>query len=282
MKSVYDYENYREFLSDFFEYQKSRRASFSQRGFAKKAGFNSHSFCNYVINGKRNLTEETAKKIIEGLGLEGKKSKYFLTLVKFTQAKTVIEREKYFKELNWLRKDSKFYRINSKHYKYIKNWYCPVVRHIVVNCNWKNDFKYLAQLVEPEITEYEAKTAYETIVEAGLIKEDENGILRVSNENVRYDEVSQALRSKLRKKVLELGIESLTKFSSKERYTSYSTITVSNNSYNKIVDLFEKTKKDAFEIVINDNEPEKVFEMIFQIFPVSKKLPPHSPKEGLK
>lgn len=46
---LFDYDNFRTFLKDYFEEQKRMRAVFSHRFFAAKAGFSSSSYCLNVL-----------------------------------------------------------------------------------------------------------------------------------------------------------------------------------------------------------------------------------------
>ena len=56
LEMIFEYDDYRIFLKDFFNAKKQEKPSFSQRYFAKKVGFNAHNFCTLVIEGKRNLS----------------------------------------------------------------------------------------------------------------------------------------------------------------------------------------------------------------------------------
>ena len=108
VEKVYEYDNYRFFLKDYFVEQKRLKSVFSHRHFAKRAGFASSSFCAHVIDGKRQLTEKSLKKILKGLSIRGRKATYFRYLVMYNQAITVEDREHYFKKLDRIRKNTEF------------------------------------------------------------------------------------------------------------------------------------------------------------------------------
>ena len=133
VERIYEYDNYRSFLKDYFTEQKRCRNCFSYRFFAQRAGFASSSFCAHVIDGKRNLTSDSLRKMIRGLKLNGKAASYFEALVSFNQAKTVEDREHWFRVLERLRKSTLFYKVNHKQYAYYDEWYYPVVRELAVD-----------------------------------------------------------------------------------------------------------------------------------------------------
>lgn len=49
VESLFSYDDYRKFLQDYFEEQKSQSTAFSHRFFAAKAGFKTSSYCLNVI-----------------------------------------------------------------------------------------------------------------------------------------------------------------------------------------------------------------------------------------
>ena len=93
VKRIFEYDNYRFFLRDFFKEQKRLKAAFSHRFFARRAGFSSSSFCAHVIEGKRNLTADSLRRMLKGLGLSGRPATYFESLVHYNQARTAEDRD---------------------------------------------------------------------------------------------------------------------------------------------------------------------------------------------
>ena len=79
---LFQKSDYMSFLEYRVEELKKTQSNFSNRYFAKKAGFSSPSFLNMVLNGKRRLTIDAASKFCLGLGLDSDLKKYFLALVR--------------------------------------------------------------------------------------------------------------------------------------------------------------------------------------------------------
>ena len=63
IEHLFDYDDYRRFLEDYFEEQKSLKPVFSHRFFAAKAGFSSSSYCLNVIRGRFNLSIKSIDKL---------------------------------------------------------------------------------------------------------------------------------------------------------------------------------------------------------------------------
>lgn len=93
LERLFDYDDFRKFLQDYFEEQKKMRAVFSHRFFAAKAGFSSSSYCLNVIRGRFNLTQKSIEKIAKAMEFEPLQKSYFEALVQYNQAHQVDERE---------------------------------------------------------------------------------------------------------------------------------------------------------------------------------------------
>ncbi len=165
LDSLYRYEDYRDFLRDYFKLQKSLRSEFSQRSFAQRAGLTSHTFCSYVLNGKRNLSSKTIGAFAKTIGLDSTKTSFFTSLVYFTQTEEQKEKELHYEEMQRIRKVSKFKTITHKQSSFYERPYHAVVRELAVHSSWNGSFEDLAQLVYPSITKTQAKEAVELLLE---------------------------------------------------------------------------------------------------------------------
>ena len=85
------YSCYRAFLKDFFTYKKSLRSGFSYRQFSLLVGLRSPNYLQLVIQGKRNLTETTGRRLAEALKLSAKEVNYFEALIRFDNAENDAE-----------------------------------------------------------------------------------------------------------------------------------------------------------------------------------------------
>lgn len=272
MKSIYNYENYREYLKDYFDDKKKTNNNFSHRYFAKKAGFSSHSYIYFILSGTRNLTETTLTKMINGLELDVKKAQYFENMVHFLQSKDVDNKDRYFKNMNMLRSNSKFYKLTKKHSEYFENWYNPVIRNIVVYADWDQDYKKLGKFVDPSISETKARESVELLIEIGLIVKTKDGY-KQNNKYIENSNVPTFIKEKARIDILNKAIESTVKFPVSQRLTSYSTFAMSEKDYDTLIEYIEEFSEKISSFVLNTEKTEKVYEFIIQLFPLSKKFP---------
>jgi uncharacterized protein (TIGR02147 family) len=269
LQMIFEYDDYRLFLQEYFAAKKLENPSFSQRYFAKKAGFNAHNFCTLVMQGKRNLAIDSIQKIIKALGLKGKAGTYFENLVYLNQAITLANKEHYFERVKKIGGKTKFYQLHKAQFFFYEKWYYPVVRELLAHTECDRDFAALAKLVRPAITAAQAKEAVELLVRTGMVTSGLSGRYCLTNEFVSSERVPEFIKKKARRDVLLKGIETIDTIEPKEKYAAYSTITMSKGLYGEVRELLDETREKILSLVAEDKTPDEVYEVVFQVFPVS-------------
>jgi len=105
MKKLHAYDNYREYLLDFYNHQKYVVPGYSYQMFSKKAGLHSPNYLKLIIDGKRNLTTTNIQSFALSLNLQGTEVDFFEALVLQNQAEKKIEKDYYTKRVRILKKD---------------------------------------------------------------------------------------------------------------------------------------------------------------------------------
>lgn len=269
IENIYKYDDYRIFMDDYFKAKKSEKASFSQRYFTSKAGFNAHNFCTLVLQGKRNLSTDSIQKIIKAIGLRGKASTYFEHLVYLNQAKSLEDKEFYFKRLKQTRKNTQFYQLHKEQFFFYESWYYPVIRELLAIYDWKDDYEMLAKAVRPSISSLEARKAVELLESSGMICKDDNGHFYLTNKFVTSEQVPDLIKKKARRDVLLKGIETIDTIDPRQKYAAYSTVTMSKRLYEEVRGILDDTRQKVLTLVDEDNTADEVYEVVFQVFPVS-------------
>ena len=269
---LFTYDDFRNFLKDFFQNKKKMKRTFSQRFFSQKAGFADHSQLTHLMSGRRSVTDLALDKLIKGLELEGSEKEYFTSLVKYNQSKTSEEKENWYHRLNAIRQKSDFYKVNLKQFKYFEEWYYPVVLEIAILDTWDNDYKKLSRLLRPSISAKQAREAVKLLLQIGMLEEKDGKFTKPNNIMIPGGIPVYALK-KARHELIKMGIEASDNISPKERYfLNYGFVIAPGNleKYNKLLDEFE----DKLEtLVINENEdPEYMYQCNVQFYPVTNKL----------
>ena len=271
LEHLFDYDDFRKFLQDYFEEQKKMRAVFSHRFFAAKAGFSSSSYCLNVIRGRFNLTPKSIDKIAKAMDFEPLQKSYFEALVQYKQAQQVDERENAWEQILQIRKQIEFTHITTREQAYFSKWYYPVVREMAVNADWHDDYMVLARMLTPQITTEEARDAVKKLLEWNLIKKVDD----------HYEETSQMLDAaeippialrQIRREYIQHAIGAVESMPKDERFAAFTTLAMSESSYKYAVEVLEDARKKIIAKAANDPTVERVYEMMLVAFPMSKKI----------
>lgn len=271
LEHLFDYDDFRKFMQDYFDEQKKLRAVFSHRFFAAKAGFSSSSYCLNVIRGRFNLTPKSIEKISKAMDFEPLQKAYFEALVQYNQAQQVDERDQAWEQILQIRKQIEFTHVTTREQAYFSKWYYPVVRELAVESDWNGDFRVLARSLTPQITTDEAREAVKNLLEWGLLKK----------EGERYERVSQMLDAaeippialrKIRREYIQHAIGAVESMPKDERFAAFTTLAMSESSYNYAVEVLEDARKKIIARAANDLDVERVYEMMLVAFPMSKKV----------
>lgn len=272
IEKIFEYDNYRFFLKDYFNEQKRIKDSFSHRSFAQKAGFASSSFFSHVIEGKRGLTDSSMEKMLKGVSLRGRRATYFKTLVQYNQAETVEEREEIYRKLVRIRKGSELFSVNEKQWSYYDEWYYPVIREVAVLKEWDGDFKKLGELVTPVITPEKARKAVELLVEIGMLTQTSTGY-KLTHNTVSAKNVPAVVTRKMRRDFIHLAEEAMENLPLEERHISGVTVTLTENQFRIVEERLNELRQYILSDTFGDTNGEgKVYQINLQAFPLSKLL----------
>lgn len=97
--SVFNYQDYRQFLRDFYKARKHLTSGYSYAKFSNEAGIESPNLLKLVMDGQKKLTTKTIQSFARGLRLKTAETEYFETLVLWNQAQSDEERAYYGKRL---------------------------------------------------------------------------------------------------------------------------------------------------------------------------------------
>jgi uncharacterized protein (TIGR02147 family) len=270
LDNIFDYDDYRLFLKDYFRVKLQENSHFSQRYFAGKAGFNSHNFCSLVISGKRNLSTDSMRKIAKALELKAAASNYFENLVSLNQATSPSDKEYYFQQIKKVRGKHVFVNeLKKEQFFFYEKWYYPVISELMVLAKWNDDYSLLAKMVRPAIKVSEAKKAVILLLESGIVCREGKGRYVLMRDFITSENVPALIKKQARRDVLLKGIEIIDTVAPGEKYSAYSTVIMSKELYKKAREIFDDARERILALAADDTGAEEVYEVVLQVFPVS-------------
>jgi uncharacterized protein (TIGR02147 family) len=271
MKSIFEYDNYRSYLKDLYLNAKSKDRKFSFQYFANIFEFSSTSFFKHVIDGHRNLSEESVDRITKALKLNKEESLHFRNLVHFNQAKTTEEKETYSLEILRSRTYRKIHPLKESQFQYLLNWYYVVVRELINLPGFKEDPEWIAANTLPAITPKQAQEALDELIKLGMLVRNENGKLVQSDTIVATaDEVTSAMVARFHREFMKKASESIDLIPRENRDISSVTFRVSATTAKKFKERIQKFRKELAEEASRDPDPQAIFQLNLQLFPVTQ------------
>ncbi len=278
MFNIFNYTDFRKALSDFYEIEKGERPQISHRYIAQKVGFKSSGFFSQIIKGQSNISQDYILGFSKFMKLKKKESEYFETLVLFNQAKTHNMKKHYFEKLRTF-SQAKVKFVDSAQYEYYDKWYNAAIREVLDYYPFKDDYKNLSRMILPPITPDEVKRSIALLEELGLITRNEQGYYIKSDSLISSGYEAHSLEiNNFVLSTLKLAGESLDRIKREDRNLSCLTLSIPKEKYPAIIEELRAFRRKLMEFANGEADADTVYQLNYQIFPLSKTYHPKSDK----
>ncbi|HUI92139.1 MAG TPA: TIGR02147 family protein [Chitinivibrionales bacterium] len=269
MKSVFAYLSFREFLRDGYKARKAVNAAFSYRFIARRLGINASTFVR-ILQGKRNLTLKMVAPVAEVFKLGKRETAYFGLLVSLEQAGSDQEKKLYFEKAVSFNK-SEVITLLADRYALFESWKYIAIRELLSHYRFCGDYGALGRMCAPPITPGEAQRAVALLARLGMIRKDGKGCYLPTDKFVTVGENWRSIAiANYQKSTIALAGEAIERFPSDERDISTCTVSLSQKGLALVKDKVRTLRKEILEVENMDPECDRVFQVNFQIFPLSK------------
>jgi len=270
---IFEYDNYRLYLRDLYAYLKGSTSHFSYRYFSRKAGFRSPNFLKLVIEGKRNLSQESIERFAQALKLKKEEAEFFRALVHLNQAETIDERKHCAEQLMRFRPFRRIHPIRRDQFDYYSKWYHIAIRELTSIPEFSEDPAWIAAALMPPVSPGQARKALELLLGLGLVERDESGRLRQTDSLITTgDEVISASVADYHREMIKKGGEAIERFPASKRDISSVTVALSEKTFKEMKQSIQRFRKELLTMADKDKDPEAVYQINFQLFPLSKEF----------
>jgi uncharacterized protein (TIGR02147 family) len=282
MRRLFQYIDYRMFLRDYYAEKKATTRHFSYRYFCGKAGIGSPVFLKLVMDGKSNISVEMIDKFARALNLNKQESRYFKHLVLFNQARDADEKQDHYAVLVTMSNNVSRHVLGSEQFEYLRKWHTVVIRELVCQHDFKDDFGVLAAAVVPRITKRDAEQAIRLLLRLGLIVKMDDGTYRQADRALATNrEIAGPAIRAFNKMMIDLASRAVDTIDNTERNVSGMTVGVSRASYDVLCAEIEAFKDRIATIVNNSAGVDRVCQLNIQLFPVGKSPDAKEPPQQL-
>lgn len=272
---IFDYTDYRIYLGDYYREQKELNSFFSFRYFANKAKIRSIGLYKDVIDGKQSLSRRAISKFSEAIGHTKSEAEYFEAMVFYTDADTVKER-KFYLERMLACHESKAHVMEESRYEYYSKWYFSAIRALLSFYSFDGtDYRSLANLLTPAITNEQVQKAVEVLERLGMIRKKENGFFEPCEQIITTGTLNNNRQVQkfniinLQKDFLSLASEAYERFADNQIDMSTITLSISKKTKDLIKEEAAVFRKKVLSLAEKDINPECLYQLNCQIFPLT-------------
>jgi uncharacterized protein (TIGR02147 family) len=273
MKPIFQYIDFRQYLRDYYKEKKATTRYFSYRYFCRKAGISSPVFLKLVMDGKSNISAAMIDKFAIAIGLNKQESRFFKHLVLFNQSTDAEEKQDHYAVLVTMSNNVSQHVLGSEQFEYLRKWHTVVIRELVCQHDFKDDFAALANAVVPTIARRDAEQSVRLLFRLGLIAKNADGAYRQTDRALATNrEIAGPAIRAFNKTMIDMARQAVDSIESTERNISGMTVGVSKSSYDVLCAEIDAFKNRIATIVNNGSEADRVYQMNIQLFPVGRSV----------
>ncbi len=271
MEDIYEYLNYRQFLSEYYAMRKEKSSHFSLRSFGRMIDLDA-SYLAKIFNGTRHLAPRSIPILSAYFKFNEDQCNYFEQLVYFNKARSEKLQREHFQKLLLLRKQ---YTKNVEGYQFsfYQKWYYTALRNILEFYPFteNSDFHKLGQQLSPPITAKQAEEGVHLLKRLHLIKPDNSGVFKLTDKAISSGETWNAIAvSDFQREAIRLCSDAVDNHPKDKRDISTVTMNITNEEFKLIRSMIKEFRSSVIGVANSSTEPNQVFQLNIQMIPLSK------------
>ncbi|MGL1936556.1 MAG: TIGR02147 family protein [Fibrobacterales bacterium] len=271
MISLFDYNDYREYLRDFYSDKKSKNGYISYRmmgGSLDVAG----PYLIKLFKLQGHLKDEAASKIVALCKLKGKEADYMEALFHFSKAKKEVDIERWYEAMQMIRGVDAL-TLKTGQYEFYSKWYYSAV-WALLRIKGMGSLKKIGGIFTPKISDTEVKESLSLLQTLNLIT-DTDGEWETTAQHLVAGDLKKGVIKKYHASMIELGKESVQRFSGEERTVRGITLAIDDECYRDIQEILDDTFKKIRARVNDVEDANRVVQANIQLFPLTQDITNH-------
>ena len=269
LPDIFEYFDYRKYLHDWYKAKKESNTCYTYRFISQRVDIDP-GYLVKIFQGQKHFNLKKLPALAKLLKLNQKKTEYFELLVLYNKAKADTEIQHYFEKLlSYLELGKE--QVEADKYEFYQKWYHTVIREIIRVTPISDNFEELAQVLLPKITASQARKSVELLERLEFIYKDDSGIYQPKNKFISTGKnLPPVVIRNFQKDMMSLAQDALGKISPSQRDISTVTISLSEEGFDLLKEKLQIFRNDLLELAGKSYNPDRVYQVNLQIFPVSK------------
>lgn len=274
MQNIFDYNNYREFLKDHYEEQKSKKTGFTYARFSKEAGIASPNYYKLVMDGQKNLTPANIIRFTLALKLQDQQRDYFEALVHWNQADSTVEGDYYVEKIKRLRETESGglsrRLLQEYEFEFLSSWAYHAIMLLPRLRSFRESPRWISKQLYGMVSESEAAAILLRLEALGLIHRDKSGRLRQTHKRVRtLPELKRESVQAFYAGLLQRASKAFSVESPENREFGAYMVGLSKKQLPEMKKKVRAFLNDLNEWAMQNEDPEQIYALVFSGFPLS-------------
>ena len=266
---IYQFDDFRAFLRECFEAKVRAEGKYSQRRFAREAGFSNPGYYNDVLKGFKPLSENAVEKMAHVFGLKPNETEFLKLLTLYGQARSGETKSRLYKQILSRRNRSRFTRLNPALSRYYQDHRYALVRGAIEILNFRGNYEELAAFIDPPVPVAIVKSLVRDLCEWGLVEQIE-GRYRTTQSIVEPPASLMGVSREMNAEWLATARESLNRLPREKRHVSTMILNISESLHAELQEMIEKFREEVFRKVEADSEPTRIQQLTLAYIPRSR------------
>jgi uncharacterized protein (TIGR02147 family) len=268
--SVYAYSDHRKFLQSTFESKRKDQPNLSLGRFSTLIGFSSANYAGLVIEGKRNLTQETIHRIAKALGMSFEETEWFEAITLLKQSSSEEETRHYRQRLAKLKTLLPLSSARFSPKQLVTHWHYPVILMAVERASRQEAIARVTKILP--LSESQIGKIIDQLIEGELLIEDGSTYRLNHSHQVFHDLKSSSVKHKqFLKEQLRLSAFALERCYEKGAKFYSHTFSLSKSDF-AVCENRLRALLSEFTALSDASDPDEVAQLNIQLFRIVPEL----------
>jgi uncharacterized protein (TIGR02147 family) len=272
---VYRYHDYRAFLKDWIEYQKSVRPFYSIRTLASEAGLGS-GHLPPILSGAREMTLRTLERILPVLGLNTAEQAFLENLLKMRTADSQATR---IAAISKMRRSAAYRRGNPNEaelFEYMGRWVNIAIREMAIVPGFKADAAWIQSKLSKHVTIVEIEQSLKFLVKHGYLVVNKDGTVLPPKGHLDCEGgVFKVALTNYHRQMFGLAAEAIDNTPASERDLEGHTLVIKSDKFDEARAIMQAALEKVRSLGVAPSEGDKqgnsVYHVEFALFPLTKR-----------
>ncbi len=268
MIHLFEYNDYREYLSDYYHGKKERKQYVTYRSMGKQLKVDP-SYLIKLFKLEAHLKPVALPAIVSLCELNEKEAQFLEALFYFTKAKNEKDIANHYEQMQIIRGVNAL-TLSTGQYEFYNKWYYSAL-WALLHIDGMGTQKKFGKLLTPNISEKEVKEALNLLETLNLIEKNSGGNYIPKDRHLKAGSIRKNPVKTYHSQMIDLGKESLYSMKADTRTVLGMSLAVDAACFDDINEILENTVKKIRARVDEVTTPDRVLQTNIQLFPIANK-----------